>query len=130
MSLGKTLALGTAVIVDGVPHLPSVPAGLPATGTNWPFQAMSATVIHQAILVDRSVALGAAGSEDTLGGDAADEFAGGLHVDAWNEDGDDLTMMVEVMFIVKVSLLSPAGEDDAAGGGTVDVRVTVTCIEL
>jgi hypothetical protein len=41
-----------------------------------------------------------------------------------------LTMMVEVMFIVKVSLLSPAGEDDAAGGGTVDVRVTVTCIVL
>jgi hypothetical protein len=128
--LGRTLALGAAVIVDGVPHLPSDPAGLPATGTSWPFQAMSATVIHQGILVGRSVALGIVGAEAVFGGETVDELAGEMNVDAWNEDDDGLTMIVEVMVMVTVSLLSSAGGDGAAGGGTVDVRVTVTCIVL
>jgi hypothetical protein len=53
-----------------------------------------------------------------------------MNVGAWNEDHDGLTMMVEAMVIVAVSLLPQSDGNDAGGGGTVDVRVTVTCIVL
>jgi hypothetical protein len=83
--VGWLLTYGRPLYVGGGAHLPSGPAGLPATGTYCPSQAISATVTHHGMLLVRMV--GSRAIVD-FGGATADDTFGAFFEHAF-EDAED-----------------------------------------
>jgi hypothetical protein len=93
------------VYIGGGVHLPSGPAGLPATARYSSSQATSATVMHHGTLLGRVVG---PGSGATLGSRIDDDVLRAAHEDAFEKADDVLTnvgCIVTIMVVVTCIVL-------------------------
>jgi hypothetical protein len=103
--VGWLLPYGRPLYVGGGAHLPSGPAGLPATGTYCPSQARTATVTHHGMLLGIMVGSGAV---VTCGGATAADTLGAFFEHAFEEAEDlmkDDGWIVIVMVVLTCSVL-------------------------